>query len=168
VAQLIAQTLGVLVGSLLLHRIAVRAGLRVELPHAASLAAIVLLGTQSVGYLRDGWHNLDVQRESAAEVTPEAGRRACASVGVDLGFLEFVKQRVPERARFYMHAPPLVNSGEFCVRMLLLPRLQVGSRTEARYFVFWDDLPEPLLADVRRRGAVVSKYGPRFAVARVP
>jgi hypothetical protein len=65
-------------------------------------------------------------------------------------------------------APRLHNGGDFCIRMLLLPRLQARRLADAKYVLFWESEPRPLLTEVRRRGGTLETFKPRYGLARLP
>ena len=55
-----------------------------------------------------------------------------------------------------------------CLRFLLLPRLEVGSRREADYVLIWDPPAEPLTSQLRQQGATIETFKGRYVLARLP
>jgi hypothetical protein len=171
VASLVAQTLGVLAASAVLVALASRAGIRVALPVAAALAAVLLLAVLAVANYREGWHTFDVQRQRFSHVTEKQTRVSCAgATGVDLGFLAWAAGRIPTRERYFPVLPHrLVSSnGDFCIRLVMLPRIATRTLPEAHYVLLWGVAPAAVGAGLRRRGARIETYKPGYGVARLP
>ena len=168
-ASLIGQTVGVVLAALLLMALLRRLALALGFGRAAAVAGLVLLGALGAGAFRESWHALDVQRRTFSHVSSEGGRSRCMiTTGIDVHAIELVGREVPSRERYYFQPGyPLGHQG-LCIRFLLLPRLQVATPEQTHYLVFWGAPPRAQLEELRRRGAVISRFGFDYAVARVP
>ena len=165
---LLVQLLAVLAAMAVVRAVLARAGVQLDLPQATALALLAFLAIVGVSNIRNNWKILDEQRKEHAAFSPEQGRAACTGVGVDTRFLQFVGSQVPVRERFYLDAPALVGTGDRCVRLMLLPRLQVNDPNAVRYLVFWGHVQPELIAAARRRGATVATHRPDHLVVRLP
>jgi hypothetical protein len=144
---------------------------RVSLPQAATLAALLLLAVLGVSTFRESWHGLDVQRATYSGLTQANARDSCvAATGVDPNFLSWVGKRIPPRSRYSLQLSNRLyrSTGSFCIRLLLLPRLATKQIAGTRYVIFWENVPPPVLADARRRGATIETFRPGFLLARLP
>lgn len=166
---LLIQLLAVLAGLLIVHALIRRAGVELNLPQAGAIALLAFFTLVGVSNLRNEWKVLDEQRERLADVGPEAARAVCTGVGIDGQFLQFVGNKIPVRERFYMEVPVrLSGAGDICMRMLLLPRLQVNDPKSVRYLVFYENLRKDVLEPAKRRGGVVLEHDKAHIVVRVP
>ena len=167
---LIVQIVAVLAATALVRVVLGRLGLELGLPQTAAIAVLVFLVVSSTINMREQWKRLDIQRDEYRYLDndPVEARSACLAAGVDGGFLGFVGSRVPVRERFYLESAPLKGTGEFCVRFLLLPRVQVRDPKDARYLVFWDAPNRRTLDQVRREGARVVAWDKGHLIATRP
>jgi hypothetical protein len=163
------QLAGVAVAVALLYVAASRAGLELAVPAAAAFASVLFLAVVAVGKFDQSWHALDVQREQYSNGTPAMGRDICTQTGADPNVVSWVASHIPTRARFYEpFTPALVHGGGTCLRFLLLPRLEVARLSQAHYVLFWAMSGEPLISELKRRGATVETYAGQFHIARLP
>ena len=163
------QLVGVAVAVELLVAGTRRAGLTIGVPAAAAFAGLLFFAVVGVASLRESWHRLDLQRTSNAHLSAVGARNVCTVTGPDPDVVAFVVRTIPEHGRFYVpFSPTLVTGGGTCLRFLLLPRLQVPRLADAHYVLFWSGAGEPLLRELRGRGAVVSTYRRVYHIARLP
>lgn len=165
---LLVQLLAVLAAMAVTRAVVARAGVQLDLPQATAVALLAFLAIVGASNIRNNWKLLDVQRGKHAHTPRAEARSACTQIGMDTDFLGFVGSRVPVGERFYMDAPPLVGTGDLCVRMLLLPRQQVNDPDDARYLIFWGHVQPDLIASAKRRGGTVATHHPDHLVVRLP
>jgi hypothetical protein len=167
--SLLAQVLAVVLAGGVLWAVLKRLGARLSLPHATAAAVVVFLALQGGGALRERWDGLDRLEGGTANLTSEAGRRACIATGIDDDAVNWVASRLPSRARFHVApAPSLVAGGGTCLRFLLLPRLQVARQRDADYVLIWEPPAEPLTSQLRQQGATIETFEGRYVLARLP
>jgi hypothetical protein len=165
------QTLAVFLAGCLLFVVLARLATPVGFFRLAVLAVFLVLAFVGVAAVPASWRDLDEIRARGAGFTAESARARCTEFGADLGFMSWVAARIPVRERFYMTVAPDLpgfHDSHRCIRFMLLPRLQVARLEDARYVVFWESVPEPLLEEVRRRGGVVETYRRNMRLARLP
>ena len=169
-ASLIGQIAAVLVGGCLVLALARRAGLpEIGLARGVALAVVALLSVLAASNVRESWHGLDLLREHNKDVTPTSARIVCTAVGVDGDTLAWFGARIPSRERFYFKATDFrADNGPYCIRFLMMPRLQVALPRQARYHVLWNSATPALVAAYRRVGATVEVYPKHrsYALAR--
>lgn len=162
-ASLLGQVAAVLAVALLARALAARAGVRLGVPQATALAAVLVLALAAVSSYRETWHLLDVQRGQWKDLTQGSAISECAgTLGVDPLFVGWLKERIPERQAFFQ--PPGPERGfapDLCLRMLLLPRFQVEEERRARFVVLWNErepVDRRVLDRYRARGAKAERY----------
>jgi hypothetical protein len=145
-----------------------RLGIELDLATTTALAVLLLLVQPTVVNMRSAWLRLDQQREANVPLhgNPDAARAAClGKAGVDAGFLGFVGSRIPPRAGLYLDSE-MPSRDELCIRLILLPRVEVEKAEQARYLVFWDpSRARQKLDAARRAGLDVQVYGATKAIA---
>lgn len=172
-ASLLGQIAAVLAVAVLARALAARAGVALRLPQATALAVVFVFALAAVSSYRESWHLLDLQRTQWKNLTQGPAISECAaSQGVDPLYIVWLKERIPERATFFL--PPGDERGyapDICLRMLLLPRVQVEDERGARHVVVWTDrgrVDRGLLEDYRRRGAKVERYTDKRWLVTLP
>lgn len=165
---MLVQLVAVVGGMVLVRALFARAGVRLDAPQAAAVALLAFLAVFGVSTLRETWKVLDEQRALYAAQTPETARRACTGVGVEVPVLQFVRDQIPPGERYHLEAPGLVGTGDRCLRMVLLPRLEVKDAADARFLVLWGQVRPELVEAAKRRGATVAIHDDTHQVVRLP
>jgi hypothetical protein len=167
VVPLLIQMLAVVTLALVVRAVLGRLGVRLDFVSTTALAVLLFLVQPAVVNMRTAWLRADKQREvnRSLDGRPEAAKAACLAVGIEGEFLSLVGSRIPVRERFYMDSDSLRGEGEFCVRFLLLPRVEVEKPEDARYIVFWDPDDRDRIDQARRQGFDVTLYSTTKAIA---
>ena len=147
-------------------------GTELDFATTTALAVLLFLVQPTVVNMRSAWLRLDQQREANAYLhgNPDAAKAGClAKATVDTGFLGFVGSRVPPREAFHFDSGSMSSRDELCIRLLLLPRVEVEAPERARYLVFWDAAgTREKLDAARRAGLDVHAYSATKAIAVRP
>ena len=145
-----------------------RLGIELDFATTTAIAVLLFLVQPTVVNMRSAWLRLDKQREANSSLlgNPDAAKAAClGKATVDGGFLGFVGSRIPPREGFYLDGE-MPSRDELCIRLILLPRVEVEKAEQARYLVFWDPRgARQKLGAARREGLDVRVYGTTKAIA---
>ena len=167
---LLIQILAVVTLALVVRAVLRRLGVELGFAQITALAVILFLVQPAVVNMRNAWLRVDKQREANSSLAgrPTAAQAACLGVGVDPHFLSFLGSRVPVGEKFYMDTESMRGVGEFCIRFLLLPRLEVERPDEARYLGFWDPYSREPIEAAKRQGLKVTNWDRTKALAERP
>lgn len=166
--RLLFQVLAVAGAATLVSALFARAGQRIRFPQAAAIAILLFFAILAVEGMRESWRGIDEQRKVNAGQTRESAIQACSAVGVDLQFLDYIGRNVPLGERYLLEFRGGTVGGEICARMLLLPRLATDNLDRARYVVFFGTVPPARLAEVKARGATITRWSRDNLLARLP
>ncbi len=161
------QILAVVALAAVVRVVLARLGVKLDFATTTAIAVLFFIVQPATVNMRSAWLRLDKQREVNRSLhgRPAAAQATCLAVGIDGEFLSLVGSRIPVRERFYMDTGSLRGEGEFCVRFLLLPRVEVERPEDARYLVFWDPEERESIDAARRQGLDVQVYGKTKAIA---
>lgn len=162
--------LAVVTVALVVRAVLSRLGVELGFAQITALAVILFLPQPAVVNMRSAWLRVDKQREANASLKdqPTAASAACLGVGVDGQFLSFLGSRIPVGEKFYMDTESMRGSGEYCIRFLLLPRIEVERPDQARYLVFWDPYSREPIEMAKRQGLKVTSWDSTKALAERP
>lgn len=98
--------------------------------------------------------------KEVSEARPTGGLRSgveeCAAErSLDIGFLRFLREELPEDARYQLVLSDLQlgRTSDFCIDLNLLPRIHVRELSNADYIVFYESVPQGALDEARAFGA---------------
>ena len=159
-ASLLGQIAAVIFAALVLRAVLRRAGLTLRLPQATALAALAILAVVAASTYRETWHQLDLQRTQWRTLGPGDAISECSvGLGLDRNFMTWLQARMPDEARYFQ--PPSPGAGyapDLCLRMLMLPRVQVEREEDATHVLLWMEFDRKLIGEYRRRGEKVEAY----------
>lgn len=166
---LLAQIGAVLAVLLLARALLARAGLQLSAPQAAALAVVFAFTVPAVLSLRESWERLDDQAAAWKNDSPQSGADACVqSLGGDPAYVNWLRERIPENARYWMPSGPGRGyAPDICMRMVLLPRLQEDRIEDAQFAIALQG-DQRLIDDLKRRGARVEIFAPGRELVRLP
>lgn len=134
-----------------------------DLPGAAALVSLAGGVVLFVPTAWDSGKELDQFRQTNANKAEPEKRLACAPQSlVDVNFINWVKTQMPERARYRLVVSQKSEeiATHFCIRYLLLPRVETRRTEDAGWMVFWEEVPNEQAAKAQRRDGVFMTFDP--------
>jgi hypothetical protein len=165
--QLLSQVAGALVAGALVSILVWQAGLRSRRAMAAGVfVPIVAAGLLALPNLRDASDTLLEQRDANAALTKEEAQlRGGAIQGVDVAFLKWVGERLPDGDTFHLaigETPYFAAALQWGL-FQLAPHLSVDEAADADWIVFYESSPEEFPPGTLEEPLV---YAPGFEMAR--
>ena len=125
-----------------------------HLPLAAATVSLALLGALFVPTLIAAARDMrDHGRSNTDKVEPEKSQACAPQSLLDVEFVEDIKQVLPPRAKYHLVVSEKFEAiaTHFCMRYLLLPRVEARDFADADWALFWEETPEDELERVQAR-----------------
>ena len=155
IVTLLAQVAGLLLAVVVVAAVRGRSVATRDLPVAAAIVAVLLSAWLFVTTLRSSAKSLDDFRKSTDTKVETEKNLACATQAlIDVPFVDWAKRRMGPRAKYHLVVSPKTKQldGQFCLRLLLLPSVQVRRYEDADWVIFYEDNPAREIERAERRG----------------